>query len=281
MNSVVRALCLLLAGLSCTGAQAQPPPAMLRMGTFSLSPAEAAQVRDALYRRWLPRWIGAGTMEIRITADPSLDRAIVTYGSGEERYDLLEVHPEPYHERWRPPEEPPLLPFLEWSPLSPRWPAARREAVLLARKGEPLPDLRRPEGYTLAIVSRHSWLGGRQQLRMLADATPTHWFDLGAAQDVLRALAVGWVDLAAVPRDPDLRWGLPYDLSHRFTIYRRQAQPPPIWVLSREWAKAYPVGKATLRDDLPQCFGEGELLRVTTLGPSDQGQTSGHEGGGP
>ncbi|MBE7559729.1 hypothetical protein HS125_12595 [bacterium] len=102
-------------------------------------PDEAAHLREALYQRWLPEWIGAGTMEIRVTADPQVEWAMVGYASSEQRFDLLEVHPGAFYEQWPRVEDRPLLPFLEWSPTSTRWPRARREALLLARHEAPNP----------------------------------------------------------------------------------------------------------------------------------------------
>ncbi|MBE7559730.1 hypothetical protein HS125_12600 [bacterium] len=101
----------------------------------------------------------------------------------------------------------------------------------------------------------------------LEGRSPARELHLGTAQDALRALAVGWADLAAVPRDPDFRWGLPFDLSSHFVIYRvSDPQPPPLWVLATEWGRACPLGKAALREFLPQYFGVQDLAPVAVLG---------------
>lgn len=263
-------ICLaFLSGVAPPGPRADERPAHLRVGTFSLSREEAEQLRLTLERQWLPHWIGAATLEIRILAEPRLDRALQSYGSGDERFDLLEAHVIPYLERWPAPSEAPLQPFLAWSDASERWPRARRQALLLARADDP-PAAAPGRPLVLACVSRHSWMGGQLQLRLLESEghRQIERRDLGSTQEALRALKIGFCDLAAVPRDPAFTWGLPFDLSTHFEIYRvSDPQPPPVWLLSAEWGRAHPAGKAYLREVLREHFGEPELRPITSLPP--------------
>ena len=258
-----------LAVLLClsVSASAADLPGALRVATFSLSQDDAARLSTFLETYWLPAWIGDGTMDIRITADPGLDRGMAAFTGAELPFDLVEAHAAPYLETWPDPSRSPLQPFLEWSPTSRTWPKQRRVGLLVARAGT-APDLRQ-EG-RLALVGRQSWLGGQVQLRML-DREGTRigsdrWLELGDARDVLRAVKIGWADVGAIPGDPRFRWGLPYDLAGQFTVLAEsQTQPPPVWFISRRWGDAHPAGFAWLREVLREYFGPQELLDISHL----------------
>ena len=261
-----------LAAFLCltVSASAAGLPGFLRVASFTLSPAQARELTHVLETRWAPVLVGDATLQVRITADPGLDRGMAAYAASDLPFDLIEAHAVPYLERWPNPADSPLRPFLEWSPTSRAWPAARRTGLLVVRHGYQ-PDAHFWQAGRLAMVGRQSWLGGKVQLRMLdreEHPIPSgRWLECGDADDVLRAVKIGWADVGALPGDPHFSWGLAYDLAAQFSVLQSSdPQPPPVWFISRRWAEAHPAGLAWLREVLREYFGPDQLLPISTLG---------------